>query len=100
MYQTRIQVDELLAEGKIDEAETYMEARRQVFWENGYLIRKLNQAYFAFHGAYADQPVGSAGEDPVGAAVRDLRARSASLIEFVKAVEKVKSFEQLIELLD
>ena len=100
MYQTRIRVDELLAEVKIDEAESYMEARRQVFWENGYLIRKLNQAYFAFHGAYADQPVGSAGEDPVGAAVRDLRGRSASLIEFVKAVEKVKSFEQLEDLLD
>jgi hypothetical protein len=52
MHQTRQRVDELLANGKIEEAEAYMEARRQVFWENGYTgLRKLNQAYFAFYGA-------------------------------------------------
>ena len=42
-----------------------MEARREIFWQNGYAIRKLNQAYFAFYGAYADIPGGPAGEDPV-----------------------------------
>ena len=95
MHQTRITVDQLLAEGEIEEAERYMEERRQFFWDNGYRIRKLNQAYFAFYGAYADQPVGSAGEDPVGAAVRSLRAQSASLIDFVNKVSRVKSYEQL-----
>ncbi len=65
-----------LPQGKIDEAETYMEQRRQLFWQNGYLIRKLNQAYFAFHGAYADVPGGAAGEDPVGPAVRALREKA------------------------
>jgi hypothetical protein len=74
MRTTRVEVDRLLAEGKIEEAEEYMEARRAFFWENGYRIRKLNQAYFAFYGAYADEPGGAAGEDPVGAAVRQLRA--------------------------
>ena len=93
-------VDQLLAEGKIEEAEQYMEERREVFWENGYQIRKLNQAYFAFHGAYADQPGGSAGEDPVGVAVRQLRAQSDSLRDFIRAVSKVKSFEQLLSTLD
>jgi hypothetical protein len=99
MHETRMVVDALLAEGKIEEAEDYMEQRRLVFWENGYRIRKLNQAYFAFHGAYADQPLGSAGEDPVGAAVRQLRAQSASLIEFIDTIARVKSFEQLQNLL-
>jgi len=33
MHTTRLKVDQLLADGKIEEAETYMEARRQVFWE-------------------------------------------------------------------
>jgi len=99
MYKTRIQVDALLAEGKVADAESYMEQRRLVFWENGYRIRKLNQAYFAFYGAYADQPVGSAGEDPVGAAVRQLRAQSDSLIEFVDAMSKLKSFQELQGLL-
>ena len=69
MHETRVNVDRMLSEGKIEEAETYMEERRQFLWENGYQIRRLNQAYFAFYGAYADSPVGAAGEDPVGAAV-------------------------------
>lgn len=96
MYKTRVRADELLAQGKIEEAEAYMEARRQVFWENGYPIRKLNQAYFAFHGAYADAPGGAAGEDPVGPAVRELRARSATLKEFLERIGGMSSFEELL----
>jgi hypothetical protein len=95
MHTTRVKVDELLAEGKIEEAEAYMEQRRQLFWENGYNIRKLNQAYFAFHGAYADEPLGAAGEDPVGAAVRALRAQSPSLTQFLHKISLMTSFEQL-----
>jgi len=95
MRETRLRVDELLAEGRIDEAEEYMEQRRVLFWENGYLIRKLNQAYFAFHGAYADLPGGAAGEDPVGAAVRELRARSDSLADFLNRISWMTSFEKL-----
>jgi len=95
MHETRVKADELLAEGKTEEAEAYMEARRQIFWQNGYLIRKLNQAYFAFHGAYADVPGGAAGEDPVGPAVRALRAQSKSLADFVNTIAWMTSFEQL-----
>jgi|RhiMetdeSRZDD1v2_1073273.scaffolds.fasta_scaffold75669_2 hypothetical protein len=95
MHETRVTVDKLLADGKIDEAESYMEKRRQVFWDNGYLIRKLNQAYFAFHGAYADVPGGAAGEDPVGPAVRALRAKSASLADFINTIAWMTSFQQL-----
>ena len=84
MHLTRVTVDEMLASGQIEEAEAYMEERRQVFWENGYHIRRLNQAYFAFHGAYADQPGGAAGEDPVGAAVRELWARVQKPVEFLR----------------
>ena len=96
MRQTRVTVDQLLAEGKIEEAETYMEARRQVFWEQGYRIRKLNQAYFAFYGAYADAPGGAAGEDPVGEAVRALYANSPSLESFLKRIAWMTSFEDLL----
>jgi hypothetical protein len=95
MHATRVQVDALLAEGKVVEAEQYMEARRLFFWDNGYPIRKLNQAYFAFHGSYADSPIGPAGEDPVGAAVRQLRARSGTLAEFVHRMAYITSFEEL-----
>ncbi|HBX70897.1 MAG TPA: hypothetical protein DEH25_16335 [Chloroflexi bacterium] len=96
MYETRVHVDELLAAGAVDEAEAYMETRRQFFWENGYHIRKLNQAFFAFHGAYADMPGGAAGaQDPVGPAVRALRAQSGSLVEFIRRISWMWKFEQL-----
>ena len=95
MHTTRITADKLLADGKIDEAEAYMESRREIFWENGYTIRKLNQAYFAFYGAYADVPGGAAGEDPVGPAVRALRAQSISLADFVNRISWMTSFGQL-----
>lgn len=95
MHETRITADKLLAEGKIEEAEAYMEQRRQFLWEHGYLLRKLNQAYFAFHGAYADSPGGAAGEDPVGPAVRALREQSTSLADFVNTISWMTSFEQL-----
>ncbi|RCK71666.1 MAG: hypothetical protein ANABAC_1192 [Anaerolineae bacterium] len=97
MHETRLRVDELLAQGRIEEAEAYMEARRVFFWENGYQIRKLNQAYFTFYGAYADEPVGAAGEDPIGAAVRQLRAQSPSLAAFLKRISWMWSPQQLLE---
>ncbi len=102
MHETRLTADALLAEGKIEEAETYMEARRQIFVENGYSIRKLNQAFFAFHGAYADSPGGAAGaaEDPIGEAVRTLRAQSSSLAEFLYRISWIWSFEQLETLIE
>jgi hypothetical protein len=100
MRETRVTAESLLAQGKIVEAEAYMEARRQVFWDNGYLIRKLNQAYFAFYGAYNDSPGGgAAGEDPVGPAVQALRERSASLSDFLDTIAGVTSFADLQALL-
>ncbi|MEN4010605.1 MAG: hypothetical protein ROW48_01080 [Bellilinea sp.] len=99
MRETRVTVDALLAEGKITQAEEYMEMRRRLFWDNGYRIRRLNQAYFAFYGAYADQPGGAAGEDPVAAAVRNLRAESPSLAAFINRIAWVTSYDALSDML-
>lgn len=98
MHATRVRVDELLAQGKVREAEMYMEWRRRVFVEHGHEIRKLNQAYFAFYGAYADEP-GAAGEDPIGPAVRRLREQSADLYTFVKRVSRITTLTELQALL-
>jgi hypothetical protein len=97
MHITRVAADQMLAEGRIQDAENYMDARRRLFWEHGYHIRKLNQAFFAFHGAYADQPGGASGaeEDPVGAAVRALRAQSSSLADFINRISWMWTFGQL-----
>jgi hypothetical protein len=94
MARTRTRVDEMLAAGQIEEAEAYMEARRQVFVANGYQIRKLNQAYFAFYGAYADEP-GATGADPVGPMVQEARELSPSLRAFLQTMAPVGSFAEL-----
>ncbi len=99
MRTTRVHVDELLAAGRIQEAEQYMQARRVLFVENGYAIRKLNQAYFAFYGSYADEP-GAAGADPIGPALRELRFRSASLADFIRTVRGLTSLADIQRALD
>jgi hypothetical protein len=95
MHTTRVEADRLLELGQVEQAEQYMELRRKVFWDKGYLIRKLNQAYFAFYGAYADVPGGTAGEDPVGPAVTQLRNQSISLSAFLQKIAAMTSFSQL-----
>lgn len=97
MRETRVTVDHLLSKGRVDQAEAYMEARREFFWQNGYRLRKINQAYFAFYGSYNDTPGGgAAGNDPVGPAVQELRARSRNLKVFIDQVKTVRSFDELI----
>ncbi len=101
MHTTRVQADALLAEGRIEEAEAYMEARRQIFFDQGYhWLRRLNQAYFAFYGAYADEPGGAAGEDPVGEAVRALRAASDSPLSFLRRMAWMDAYTDLTRALD
>jgi hypothetical protein len=97
MRETRLRVDDLLAEGQVEEAETYMEERRQVFLANGYLVRKLNQAYFAFYGLYA---ASSASSSPVGNELEDLRTRFETLEEMVEAIRQVGSYESYSKVLE
>lgn len=96
MGETRGTVDKMLAEGEIARAEAYMEQRRRVFLNNGYNIRKLNQAYFAFYGGYAAEPGGAAGADPIGPLLRELRAASPSLSAFLRDVGGITSYDDLL----
>ena len=99
MNETRITVDTFLAEGKIEEAETYMEERRQVFVENGYTIRKINQAYFAFYGGYqAGDIPGIAGSDPIGPAIHSIREDSLTIHEFIVQMREITTREQLLDI--
>lgn len=97
MHQTRIRAEELLAQGKIEEAEAYMEERRQLFVANGFLIRKINQAFFAFHGTYATS---AASISPIGGQVRELRERSTSLEEFLRTVAQFGSYQEFVDYLN
>jgi len=92
LREIRLKVDELLARGEVDRAETYMEEERQALAAEDYDIRKLNQAYFAFHGTYADAP---ASTSPIGDELRLLRQRSSSLGEFLRRVSSLGSYDEL-----
>ena len=93
MRQTRLGAEELLAQGKIEEAERYMEERRQLFVSQGFQIRKINQAYFAFHGTYAGS---AASISPIDDQLKELRDRSSSLKEFLKTVAEFHTYGEFL----
>jgi hypothetical protein len=95
MREIRKAVDEYLARGEIETAENYMEQERQYLMSKGYYIRKLNQAYFAFHGAYADDP---SSISPIGSELKQLRSQSASLKDFLNTVATMTSRQDLIDI--
>ncbi len=97
MRSIRLTVDRLLEEGAIEAAESYMNERREYLEQHGYYLRKLNQAYFAFHGSYGDDP-GSVS--PLAGKIRQLRDRSASLGEFIEFISRVSHPLDLDRLLE
>jgi hypothetical protein len=94
MREIRLAVDSYLAKGEIETAEQFMEAKRQYLADNGYYIRKLNQAYFAFYGTYADSPT---SVSPIGVELKTLRSRSASLKDFLDRVDAMTGLHDLEE---
>ena len=94
MRETRLNTEEMLSNGHIVEAETYMEGRRQFMEDNGHFIRKLNQAFFAFYGSYA---TGVGSVSPIGDQLERLRLESDSIEEFVKTVGGFKRVSDLEE---
>lgn len=92
MRLTRLEVDRLLAEGDVEGAEAYMEARRQEFVKNGYPLRVLNQAYFAFHGSYGTSP---ASTSPIGPKLYRLRELMPDIKTFLETVRGFSSVEDL-----
>ena len=94
MRVTRTRVDELLALGMIDEAESYMERRRQIFVANGFPIRKLNQAYFAFNGTYADS---AASSSPIAEQLKRYRNAAPDVGTFIKQVAGHSTYQKFLD---
>jgi len=92
MREIRKTVDKYLARGEIEQAEEFMEQKRQYLVSMGRYIRKLNQAYFAWHGTYADRPTSIS---PIGLELKELRSQSASLKDFLNAVAVMTSRQDL-----
>jgi hypothetical protein len=93
---TRRTVDDLLAAGEVAEAEAYMQERREFFYANGYLIRKLNQAYFAFYGGYQSGEPGGGGADPIGPAVQGILDLSPSIRDWIVTMRTITTREELL----
>ncbi len=89
LHETRHEAEQLLSDGKIDEAETYMESRRQTLVENGHNIRKINQAYFAFHGTYADSP---SSTSPLARQIYQLRQQTTNAGQLVKTLQTISNY--------
>ncbi len=94
MRETRLRTDQLLEAGLVDEAEAYMEERRQIFVENGYPIRVLNQAYFAFHGTYAEN---AASVSPIAGQLRQVRDDSENIGRFIQRVRGFGDYRSFLD---
>ncbi len=97
LRETRLRTDELLAEGKVEEAEQYMKDRWWRLRLGGYGLRKLNQAFFAFFSQYAE----SAGSvSPIGGEMRELRELLPDVGTFARTISGVYSYEDFLEVLE
>jgi hypothetical protein len=94
MRDTRAQTESLLRDGRVDDAEAYMRARRDELTQHGYQIRKLNQAYFALYGSYGDGFAASP-TNPIPDLLHRLREKSGSLADFIFAVRSITTVDEL-----
>ena len=91
LRETRKEVDKLLSENNIAGAEEVMRDQHWHLRLGGYRIRKINQAYFAFRGNYADSP---ASISPIGAELNEYRETFPTVGEFIKSIATVKNYLQ------
>jgi hypothetical protein len=93
----RIAVEESLQNGRVEEAETLMVEKRRELANSGLYLRRINQAYFAFHGSYAESPLSIS---TLGPRIRAVRSSSRSLSDFLSRISSVTSVAALDELVD
>ena len=91
LRQLRLDVDSLLAEGRVDEAERLMDDVRLQLIELDRPFRRINQAFLAFRGGYGASP---SSASPWGERLLALRASSTSLPEFLALVREIGTPEE------
>jgi hypothetical protein len=94
MRETRQTAEAFLADGQVDAAEQYMAARRDELQTHGIVIRKLNQAYFAFYGSYTEGYAASPA-NPIPGLVRALRQQSPTAGAFLARIRGITTVDEL-----
>ena len=97
LKETRLEVDRLLENNQIIIAEKYMKNRTLLLQSLGYKTRKINQAYFAFHGNYGSSPSSLSDFDEK---LLDLRNEYDSLGLYLDDLKKVKNIEEFNKLIN
>ena len=96
LRQLRLDVEDLLRQGRVEEAEALMEQRRRELSEQGLFFRRINQAFFASRSVYANTP---ASIDPLGLKLGLLRERTGSVAAFLRAAAGLTEAADLDSLL-
>ena len=97
MKETRLVVEKLLSEGKILESESFMDEQRMVLSSNGYDIRKINQAYFAFYGTYGGNPESSNNYYDNLIQIRKRYKNLGDMIHDIKYSDNIEKIYSLLE---
>lgn len=88
LRQLCVDVDALLAEDRVEEAERLMADVRSQLSDLGRPFRRVNQAFLAFRGGYGASP---ASPSPWGDRLLSMRESSGSLAEFIALVRDIGS---------
>ena len=91
MKETRQKTEQLLKENDVPLAEAHMKSQWWLLKLNGYNIRKINQAFFAFRGNYA---TGSGSISPIGGELMEYRGFFPTPGAFIQSLSKIKSYGQ------
>ena len=93
----RKRVDELLSKGEITEAESLMLETQEFLNTNGFNVRKINQAYFAFYGTYTDLPQSSS---PIGPKIKEIwKLTGKNIGVFLTTMRSISSVNDLDEII-
>jgi len=95
----RLEVDELLAQGEVEEAERRMEAARLELIEAGRSFRTINQAFLAFRGGYGASGSSASQWGPRLFALRETSESLAHFLEQVRAIGSPEEADRLLPLL-
>ena len=97
MKNLRLEVDNLLFEKKILEAEKLMKDSTLILNNNGFKIRKINQAWFAFNGTYGDSPSSTSNVDDELLKFINNQLSIKTAIDELKNINSLNDYNNLVK---